>query len=184
MTSTEQHFLSDVAQRRRLIDAAAITPSDRVVELGAGNGSVAVMVPPCRALTLVEYDPALAARLRDTVSRSIVSRDTVPHARVIEGDARRVLPRLRFDVLLSNLPHALTGDVLARLRTMVLGGLSFRRALVAAHEDDDVANRAEVGGVFEVRFVAALKEDDFTPPQPFGSSLYLLTPTASDRSCR
>ncbi|MDZ7705874.1 MAG: rRNA adenine N-6-methyltransferase family protein [Trueperaceae bacterium] len=170
--SAEQYFLSDVAQRRRLIDAAAIVPSDRVVELGAGNGSIAVMVPPCRSLTLVEYDPALAARLRDTV----------PHARVIEDDARQVLPKLRFDVLLSNLPHTLTGDVLARLRDRVRRGQTFRRALVAAHCSDDLANRDEVGGVFEVRFVGALKEDDFTPPQPFGSSLYLLTPLASLRT--
>lgn len=164
----EQHFLDNVAKRRQLRAAADVAPSDHVVELGAGRGSVAALFSHAHTLTLVEYDPHLADRLRERF----------PAATVIQGDAREILPILRFDVLLSNLPHTLTDDIVTLLKDQ-----TFRRALVATHDQDDLS---AVADVFDVTPVMVLDPADFAPPQPFRSRVYELAPrqSAAERSPR
>lgn len=139
-------------------------PGDRVLELGAGGGTVAAALPPCE-LTLVELEPRLAESLREQF----------PNAAVLQEDALGVLERLQADVILSNLPHALTTDVLKSLSRK-----TFRRALVAVHADDDVETFSRrMGGRHELTPVLMLEETDFTPPQPFRSSVLKVYKRAS-----
>jgi 16S rRNA A1518/A1519 N6-dimethyltransferase RsmA/KsgA/DIM1 with predicted DNA glycosylase/AP lyase activity len=112
-----QYFLTAPGKLAALVDAAGIRPTDRVVELGAGAGTVAAALPPCTSLTLVELDPRYAAELRRRF----------PGAAVVEGDALELVERLPCDVLLGNLPH----DVTDRLLPM-LPRLRFRTAVVSA----------------------------------------------------
>lgn len=155
-TVPDQHFLNNPAKLEMLIEAAGIRPTDDVVEVGAGIGTVARHVPACRSLTVIEYDPALTPQLRRNA----------PHARVIQGDAFVLLPRVRCDVLLSNLPARLTEPL---LRLLPL--LDFRTAMVV------VAHDAELHALrdhFVVDVVAALATDDFRPTQPGWSVLLRL----------
>lgn len=154
----EQHFLTQPAKLRALIAAAGIHPETRVLELGAGGGTVASALPPCR-LTLVELDGALAAGLRQNF----------PKATVLHEDALSALERLEFDVLLSNLPHALTAAVLRRLQ-----GKSFVRALVAVHEGDAPRTLEALSGCTASPLLI-LDEDDFSPPQSFKSQVFVLS---------
>jgi 16S rRNA A1518/A1519 N6-dimethyltransferase RsmA/KsgA/DIM1 with predicted DNA glycosylase/AP lyase activity len=136
-----------------------------VLELGSGGGTVAAALPPCR-LTLVELDARLAAGLRRRF----------PEAAVVQEDALAMLERLEFDVLLANLPHALTEAVLKRLSAK-----TFRRAVLAVHEADDLAQLTTLTGHrLKLTPLVTLVEGDFTPPQPFRSKLVLavLRPTA------
>ena len=134
------------------MDAAGVQPDDNVVELGAGIGSVARHIPPCRSLTLVELDPALA---RDLTT-------AFPHARVIEADAVAALPTLTVDVLLTNLPHYLTAAIID-----VVADLPFRVAVMAVRADGEVA----VPAALRATEVVHLDADDFSPPQPFTSTV-------------
>ena len=152
----EQYFLTDPEKLVLLVRTAAIHPNMRVLELGAGGGTVAEALPPC-ILTLVELDAGLAAGLRQRF----------PDATVLNEDALEVLERLEFDILLSNLPHSLTGGVLDRLHNK-----TFERALVAVHEDTQIAPSASLA----VTPLLTLVETDFTPPQPFRSKLILVRP--------
>ena len=157
----EQYFLTNTEKLEALALAAGIVPGDRVLELGAGGGTVAAALPPCE-LTLVELEPHLAESLRAQF----------PNAAVLQEDALGVLERVAADIILSNLPHALTTGVLK-----ILSRKTFRRALVAVHADDDVAALSRrMGGRHELTPVLTLEETDFTPPQPFRSSVLLLTP--------
>lgn len=157
--SLEQHFLTNLTKLSALVKAADIRPETRVLELGAGGGTVASALPPC-VLTLVELDERLAERLRQTL----------PTATVLQNDALRVLERLEFDVLLSNLPFGLTMGVLERLRQK-----TFTRALVAVHEEEDLGTLETLSGYNFTPFLT-LDEDDFAPPQSFKSKLILVTP--------
>ncbi len=130
-----------------------------MLELGAGGGTVASVLPPC-SLTLVELDGTLAEGLRQNF----------PNATVLQEDALNVLGRQGFDVLLSNLPHTLTAGVLKRLR-----GKSFVRALVAVHEGDALRTLEALSG-HTASLLLTLDEDDFRPPQPFKSKVIVLTP--------
>ncbi len=160
----EQHFLTAEPKLSVLVRAARIRPGDRVLELGSGGGTVAAAIrryaPPCN-LTLVELEPHLARALRATF----------PDATVLQEDALDVLARTETDIILSNLPHALTGAVLTRLNRK-----AFRRTVIAVHERDDVQQLARVAEGLSLKSLLTLDEHDFTPPQPFKSELILVTP--------
>jgi hypothetical protein len=149
----EQHFLIAADGIHRILSHASILAEDRVVELGAGAGTIARRLPPVRSLTLVERDRALAA---DLIAN-------YPTARVLAMDALRVLEDVRGEVLLVNLPHALVGPVLDRLRPA-----RFRTVLLTIREGQDLSR-------WRTRFVfipvASLAPEDFLPVQPFASAV-------------
>ena len=143
----DQHFLTNPTKLQLLIKSAAIRPTDDVVEAGAGIGTVAEHVPTCRSLTTIEYDGNLTPYLRQRV----------PHALVLQGDALALLPRLRCDVLLSNLPSSLTPALVELLPT-----LGFRIAVVTVPTIKQVER---LDNAFTLKLVTVLDEDDFQPRQ-------------------
>ncbi len=143
----DQNFLSSPAKLRLFIEAAAIRPTDDVVEVGAGIGTVAEHIPTCRSLTTIEYDGKLTPYLRQRV----------PHAKVLQGDALALLPGLRCDVLLSNLPSSLTAALVELLPT-----LGFRTALVTV---PTMKHIEQLRAAFTLELVTVLDEGDFQPRQ-------------------
>ncbi|HEY2766119.1 MAG TPA: rRNA adenine N-6-methyltransferase family protein [Pseudonocardiaceae bacterium] len=143
----DQHFLVNPVKIRLLIAAAGIRPSDQVVEVGAGVGTVAEYVPSCQGLTVIECDPNLTPYLRLRV----------PHAQVIQGDALIILPTTRCDVLLSNLPSRLTPAIVRLLPI-----LNFRVALVTAPSIEELAPLRDA---FVLESIVVLESDDFRPQQ-------------------
>src|ERR1700683_2391373 len=94
----QQHFLVSVEKLSKLISAAGIRPTDDVLEVGAGIGTVARELPRSRSLTVIEFDSRLVGFLQQNV----------PNARVIHGDALELVSAISFDVLIGNLPHQVT----------------------------------------------------------------------------
>jgi ribosomal RNA adenine dimethylase len=72
-----QHFLVSAEKLTKLVTAADIRPGDDVLEVGAGIGTVAKVLPESRSLTVVELDERLIGFLRQNV----------PHATVLQGHA-------------------------------------------------------------------------------------------------
>ena len=60
----QQHFLVSAEKLSKLVSAAGIRPTDDVLEVGAGIGTVARELPRSRSLTLVELDDRLIGFLR------------------------------------------------------------------------------------------------------------------------
>lgn len=154
----EQHFLVSAEKLSDLVAAASIRPSDDVVELGAGIGTVAREFPGCRSLTVVEFDERLIGYLRENV----------PDAKVLQGDALEIVQGLGFDVLISNLPHAVTESLLA-----LLPSLSFRTAVLAVRESTDLRR---LGSGYSWSEVTTITGDDFLPPQASVSRIVQVTP--------
>jgi hypothetical protein len=148
----DQYFLSAPDKLELLVRAAGIRPTDHVVEIGAGIGSVARALPPCASLTLIELDE----RFTDVLRRN------VPHATVIQGDAFQLLLRLPCDVLLSNLPTVHTDRVLG-----LLPNLGLRTAVVTASQS---SAGVSIAG-FAAEPVVVVSGDDFRPPQPIHTHL-------------
>jgi len=142
-----QHFLSNPAKLALLIEAAEVQPTDHVLEVGAGIGTVAEHVPACQSLTVIEYDANLTPHLRRRV----------PHAQVIQGDALVILPTARCDVLLSNLPSKLTPALVE-----LLPSLNFRLALVTV---PSIERLEPLERFFLLEPVTMLEPDDFQPRQ-------------------
>jgi 16S rRNA (adenine1518-N6/adenine1519-N6)-dimethyltransferase len=99
-----QNFVADPNTVRRIADLARVGPGDRVVEIGAGLGSLTLALADTGAeVTALEVDRGVVAVLRDIVAdRSNVE--------VIEGDAMRLDWNTTLDpdhrwVLVANLPY-------------------------------------------------------------------------------
>ena len=82
--SLGQHFLIEPALAKRIVELAEVGADDRVVEIGAGLGSLTVALAQTAGEVLaVELDRALLPALREVV-------DDVPSVRVVAADAVRV----------------------------------------------------------------------------------------------
>jgi 16S rRNA (adenine1518-N6/adenine1519-N6)-dimethyltransferase len=76
-----QNFVVDANTVRRVARLAAVGPGDRVVEVGAGLGSLTLALAETGASVLaVEVDPRLVVALREVVAPA-------PAVTVVEGDA-------------------------------------------------------------------------------------------------
>lgn len=154
----EQHFLTSHVKLTKLVEAAGIGLTDHVLEVGAGIGTVATVLPRCRSLTVVEFDERLIKFLRENV----------PRARVIQGDALEIIHQVSFDVLISNLPHAVTESLLK-----LMPGLSFRTAVMAVGESTDLDS---LGSAFSWSEVTRITGNDFSPPQRTVSRIVKVVP--------
>jgi 16S rRNA (adenine1518-N6/adenine1519-N6)-dimethyltransferase len=78
--SLGQHFLTDRAILGRIADALDATGVETIIEVGPGRGALTEhLLPRAGKLVAIEYDRALAARLRDRYARE-------PKVRVVEAD--------------------------------------------------------------------------------------------------
>lgn len=106
-----QHFLTDGSVIDAIVDAIAPVPGDAMVEIGPGLGAMTdPLVARCGALTVVELDRDLAARLRRRPELEVVEADvlTVDFAGL---SARRAHP-LR---IVGNLPYNISTPILFHL---------------------------------------------------------------------
>ena len=107
--SLGQHFLDDRRILERIVDALEPSERDTVIEIGPGRGGLSdVLAPRVGRLILVEYDRALAARLRERYTAT-------PSVSIIEGDV--------LDVAFAPLaggPYKLIGNVPYYITTPIL----------------------------------------------------------------
>ncbi|MGY1606539.1 MULTISPECIES: 16S rRNA (adenine(1518)-N(6)/adenine(1519)-N(6))-dimethyltransferase RsmA [unclassified Geodermatophilus] len=123
-----QNFLHDANTIRRIVRTAELRPDDVVLEVGPGLGSLTLgLLPAAAAVTAVEIDPRLAARLPVTVAER--QPDLAGRLTVVEADALRVreLPGPPPTALVANLPYNVAVPVLLHLLELLP---SLRRALV------------------------------------------------------
>jgi 16S rRNA (adenine1518-N6/adenine1519-N6)-dimethyltransferase len=108
-----QHFLVDRAVIARMVDLAAVTPDEAVLEIGPGLGALTdALAQRAARLYVIEYDRGLCDVLRRKLAHA-------SHVQVIEGDAMRVdlrgsIPEGTVKVVAS-LPYNVAVPILFRL---------------------------------------------------------------------
>lgn len=105
-----QNFVIDPNTIRKIVSAAKLSPSDKVVEIGPGLGSLTLgLMEAVREITAVEFDSKLAAILPETLSRKSNGRSIT----LIEADAMKVTDLgMEPDALVANLPYNISVPVL------------------------------------------------------------------------
>jgi len=132
-----QNFVIDANTVRRIVRSAGLGPTDVVVEVGPGLGSLTLgLLGTVGHVVAVEVDPLLAAALPDTV------RDRAPHQAdrftLVHRDALQLtsLPGPAPTALVANLPYNVSVPVLLHLLALLP---SLRRGLVMVQAE--VADR-------------------------------------------
>ncbi len=107
-----QNFVTDANTVRRVVRLAKVGPADRVIEIGAGLGSLTMALEATgAAVTAVEIDKGLLPVLQAVVG---------PNVRLVHGDAmtldwRQVLGFIPGWVMVANLPYNIATPLVADL---------------------------------------------------------------------
>jgi len=108
-----QNFLTDPAVRDAVAEAAALTPDDEVLEVGAGVGTLTVaLAPRCRRLVAVELDGRLIPALRE----SLAGHENVEVVRtdILRFNIRSAFPNGK-EIVAGNIPYNLTGALIRKV---------------------------------------------------------------------
>ena len=108
-----QNFLIDSQTRDVIAAAAGIDPSDEVLEVGAGAGTLTVaLAPACRRLIAVELDLRLIPVLQEVLKGH-------KNVEVVKSDILRVDLAAAFpsggEVVAGNIPYNLTGALIRKV---------------------------------------------------------------------
>ena len=132
-----QNFVVDPNTVRRIVRAAGVAPSDVVVEVGPGLGSLTLgLLAAADRVVAVEIDPVLAGELPATVAARLPER--AAHLQVLTQDALELdgLPGPAPTAFVANLPYNVAVPVLLRLLERLP---TLRRGLVMVQSE--VADR-------------------------------------------
>jgi 16S rRNA (adenine1518-N6/adenine1519-N6)-dimethyltransferase len=166
-----QHFLTDDPARHTIVDALGDASSRTVIEIGPGHGAItSLLVPRCRRLVAIEFDPHLAAELRFRFREQ-------PHVEIVESDIltadlAALVPAGEAADVVGNLPYYITSEILLRLFAAGRLGLLSRAVLMMQREVADrlaaVPSTRDYGLLSATTQMNARVETLFTlPPEAF-----------------
>jgi 16S rRNA (adenine1518-N6/adenine1519-N6)-dimethyltransferase len=140
-----QNFVHDANTLRRIVSSSGITKSDHVLEVGPGLGSLTLaLLDRGAAVTAVEIDPLLAARLPKTVAEH--SHSEIHRLTVINHDVLTLHPSDLTDqptAVVANLPYNIAVPALLHLFSEFP---TIRTAMVMVQSEVAERLAAEPGG--------------------------------------
>jgi 16S rRNA (adenine1518-N6/adenine1519-N6)-dimethyltransferase len=109
-TDLGQHFLIDQSVLDAIVEAAAITPEDHIVEIGPGIGILTrELLKRAQHVTAIELDRRLIPLIEDFITSG---QKPVNQLTIVEGNALRVpMPRDHYKVV-ANIPYHITSPLL------------------------------------------------------------------------
>jgi 16S rRNA (adenine1518-N6/adenine1519-N6)-dimethyltransferase len=181
--SLGQHFLTDRAILERIADAAALTGTETLIEIGPGRGALTdILAERAGRLIAIEYDRALAAKL---VERYAARK----HVEIVQADVLTV----RFGDLAGG-PYRLLGNVPYYITTpIIFQALQRPRPDLAVYlVQREVAERltskpgggdygaltVNVGAVANAEILFTVPAGAFRPPPKVESAVVRITPKA------
>jgi len=119
--SLGQNFLQDENIARKMISAIALTPTDHILEIGPGKGSLTkYLIQDARTLVAVEIDKNLIAYLQQQFSNH--PDFVLYHHDILKIDFAKILQAGIAWKIVANLPYHITSPVLFQLfenRTLI-----------------------------------------------------------------
>ncbi len=172
-----QNFLGDAGLLARIVDAAELAPSDTVLEIGAGLGTLTrLLASQAGRVVAVEVDSNLVQVLYEQVG-------DLPNVRIVEGDALALAPgelvggaadykvvgNLPYYVTSALLRHLLEAEPRPRLLVVTVQREVAERITAGPGEMSLLALGVQVYGV--PRIVARLPAGAFYPPPNVDSAV-------------
>jgi 16S rRNA (adenine1518-N6/adenine1519-N6)-dimethyltransferase len=179
--SLGQHFLTDPRILARIADAVALTPSETVVEIGPGRGSLTdALLARAARVVAIEIDRKLVELLREKYANE-------PRLTIIEADVLDVnLGEAAGGAyaLAGNVPYYITTPILFQalkqpraLRSVLLVQREVAARMAAAPGADDYgALSVNVQAVADVELLFRIPAGAFNPPPRVDSAVVRVTP--------
>ena len=178
--SSGQYMITNVDLLDKLIESSGVRPTDTVLELGSGSGSITSrLLPLVRKVYVSESDPAMSL---DTMARAASQGFT--NIELLEGSALTTkLPK--FDVCISNLPYALSAPIVFKLiahrplwrSSLLIVQREFADALIAEPGERSYSRLSMNASVFvRSERVHRVNGACFYPVPPIESAVVRLTP--------
>ena len=177
-----QHFLLDESVIDRIVAAIDPKPGQAIVEIGPGRGALTgPLLASCEALTVIELDRDLAARLRRTPGLAVIEADVldVDFSKLPAAASGR---KLR---VVGNLPYNISTPILFHL-------LDASDAIIDQHfmlQKEVVARMAAAPGTkdygrltvmlqwrYEIEALLDVPPESFEPPPRVESAVVRMTP--------
>ena len=178
-----QHFLTDVSVIDDIVRAIAPRPGEALVEIGPGLGALTQpLFERCGALTVIELDRDLAARLRRRTGLTVIEADVLKvdfHA-LAAGRRLRVVGNLPYNISTPILFHLLGAcDVVQDQHFMLQKEVVDRMAAVPGNKDYGRLSvmlqwRYRIEGVLDV------PPEAFDPPPRVDSAIVRMEPLPAD----
>jgi 16S rRNA (adenine1518-N6/adenine1519-N6)-dimethyltransferase len=188
--SLGQNFLHDGNQLRRIIEAAELSPSDKVLEIGPGLGPLTeLLLKNAGEVLAIEKDRRLVEVLQARFAGGTIKRATggTPVLRLLHDDALEFLKRERGDwrdwKLVANLPYSVASPILVELaqgerspkRIVATLQLEVASRLMAQAGDDDYGLLTLLVQLdFEPRSSFKIPASCFFPPPDVDSACVVL----------
>jgi len=180
--SLGQHFLIEPALARRIVELAEVGPTSRVLEIGAGLGSLTVELARTGArVVAMELDARLAEALRDVVGEQprvdvlVADALTVDWSEVLSGGPWVVVANLPYNVGVPVIMRILDREPrVKRMLVMVQKELGDRLA-ARPGESPYGALSVRVAYRAEARVIRPVSRSVFWPPPNVDSVLVSLT---------
>lgn len=181
--SLGQHFLTDPRILARIADAVALTPTETVVEIGPGRGSLTdALLARAARVVAIEIDRKLVELLREKYANE-------PRLTIIEGDVLDVnLGEAAGGAyaLAGNVPYYITTPILFQalkqpraLRSVLLVQKEVAARMAAAPSAEDYgALSVNVQAVADVELLFRIPAGAFNPPPRVDSAVVRVTPRA------
>jgi len=178
-----QHFLTDAGVIGAIVDAIDPRPGQVLVEIGPGLGAMTMpLLARCKALTVIELDRDLAARLRGRAGLTVVEADVL---RVdFAALAREAQAPLR---LVGNLPYNISTPILFHLLE-VADRVADQHFMLQSEVVDRMAaapGRRDFGRLsvmlqwrYEIERVLDVAPEAFDPPPAVDSAVVRMKPLA------
>lgn len=182
-----QHFLTDKIILQKIADVVAVE-NNGVIEIGPGHGELTERLlaeRPSRVLTAIERDSRFAQLFRKRFPP-----DRFPKVILVEGDARKELPRLLSDsnrdappAVIGNIPYYLSGFLFR-----ILSNAEIKPSVSVFTVQKEVAERAmehaphmnllsaSIQIWAEPSIVFEIPPEAFSPPPNVRSAVLLLRP--------
>ncbi|KAH6904450.1 adenine-N6,N6--dimethyltransferase [Coprinopsis sp. MPI-PUGE-AT-0042] len=176
-----QHILKNTQTAQKIVDAANLKPTDKVLEVGPGTGNLTVKIlEKAKHVTAVEADPRMAAEVLKRVQGTPEQRKL----EVIIGDFIKAdIPY--FEVCISNTPYQISSPLVFRLLShrplFRVAILMFQREFalrLVARPGTSLWSRlsANVQLYAKVDNIMNVNRNDFRPPPQVESSVIRLVP--------
>lgn len=178
--SLGQHFLRDPRILKKVVDAAALSPEDTIVEVGPGEGTLTeLLVERAGKVIAIEKDDRLIPLLKEKFSQEMsAGRLELIHDDILSLPTNYSLLTTNYKIV-ANLPYYITGQFFRQflqetakppLSMTLLLQKEVARRIIAANGKESILS-ISIKAYGTPRYVDTVKAGSFSPPPKVDSAI-------------